>query len=471
MADYKVSVDVDVNSSELDKLEARVKSLEKNNNIKVAVELDDSKLNSSLTSKLKSQTVSVKADGIGVQKTIGSIQTALKNAAKSGQIKLNFDDNGAIKCINNIQKTIKDGEVVKLRVDGVDAVGNAFSAVQKLNAETDSPIEIKVNTEQLGQTKALFQQTEADYKELVGVLKDINQTKIQLTGLDESSKKAKFLNSELERLESRANAIADRSLDSFTDKQLNGLNSVDKKLVSNLGKAQAASIDRSNIASATEEYKRLISTMKEIGSIRVQLQGLDEGSARAETLTKRLKNLKVEAKDIFNANTFSSSQMSGINNLTKNMDNALRDAKDKIIDVKAEIANGITKEYNAGDFSAQISTINRQMAELGSGRSRVLEPYSRLMSAHKELATAIKSQDVNAITAAEEKRAAALNKVNNVLKIQKDVQKEVLAAEKKSIAADKLRLRSDGLSARMDLWLKENSAAAGKFSSQIDKYS
>ena len=566
MADYKVDIDVNVNDSKLDELESRIKSLGKNNNIKVAVELDDSKLNSSLNSKLKSQTVVVNADSSGVQKTIGGIQTALKNAAKSGQIKLQFDDNGAIKGINNIQQTIKGGEVVQLRVDGVDAVGNAFSAVQKLNTETDSPIEIKVNAKQLEQTKTLFQQTEADYKELLSIIdgagkkkadlfgldegtekarvlneelaemdkradklltrsldnftdkqfnaikqheansdyklnwkiadaidkddlaqarsavqateadykellsivKDINQTKIQLLGLDESSEKAKFLNSELERLESRANTIATRSFDNFTDKQLNGLNSIDKKLVSNLGKAQAISIDKANIASTTEEYKRLISTMKEIGSIRIQLQGLDEGSARAETLTKRLENLKVEAKDIFNSNTFSSNQMNGINNLTKNMDNALQDAKDKIIDVKAEIANGITKEYNAGDFSAQISTINRQMAELGDRAEFVEEPYRKLLSTHRELAEAVKSQDVNAITEAEERRAAALDKVNSVLTIQKNLQKEDIAAEKEVIATEKLRQRSDELSARMGAWITENSAAAKQFGSQID---
>lgn len=566
MADYKVDIDVNVNDSKLNELESKIKSLEKNNNIKVAVELDDSKLNSSLNSKLKSQTVVVNADSSGVQKTIGGIQTALKNAAKSGQIKLQFDDNGTIKGINNIQQTIKGGEVVQLRVDGIDAVGNAFSAVQKLNAETDSPIEIKVNAKQLEQTKTIFQQTEADYKELLSIIdsagkkkadlfgldegtekarllneelaemdkradklltrsldnftdkqfnaikqheadsdyklnwkiadaidkddlaqarsavqqtetdykellsivKDINQTKIQLIGLDESSEKAKFLNSELERLESRANTIATRSFDNFTDKQLNGLNSIDKKLVSNLGKTQATAIDKANIASTTEEYKRLISTMKEIGSIRIQLQGLDEGSARAETLTKRLENLKVEAKDIFNSNTFSSNQMNGINNLTKNMDNALQDAKDKIIDVKAEIANGITKEYNAGDFSAQISTINRQMAELGDRAEFVEEPYRKLLSTHRELAEAVKSQDVNAITEAEERRAAALDKVNSVLTIQKNLQKEDIAAEKEVIATEKLRQRSDELSARMGTWITENSAAAKQFGSQID---
>ena len=566
MADYKVDVDVNVNDSKLDELESRIKSLGKNNNVKVTAELDDSKLHSSLKSKSKNQTIVMNADSSGVQKTIGSVQTALKNAAKSGQIKLQFDDNGAIKGINNIQQTIKNGEVVQLRVDGVDAVGNAFSAVQKLNSETDSPIEIKVNAKQLEQTKTLFQQTEADYKELLSIIdsagkkkadlfgldkgtekarllneelaemdkradklltrsldnftdkqfnaikqheansdyklnwkiadaidkddlaqarsavqatetdykellsvvKDINQTKIQLLGLDESSEKAKFLNSELERLESRANTIATRSFDNFTDKQLNSLNSVDKKLVSNLGKAQATAIDKANISSVTEEYKRLISTMKEIGSIRVQLQGLDEGSARAETLTKRLENLKVEAKEIFNSNTFSSNQMNGINNLTKNMDNALQDAKDKIIDVKAEIANGITKEYNAGDFSAQISTINRQMAELGDRAEFVEEPYRKLLSAHRELAEAVKSQDVNAITEAEERRAAALDKVNSVLTIQKNLQKEDIAAEKEAIATEKLRQRSDELSAKMGSWLNENSAAAGKFGSQID---
>lgn len=551
MADYKVSIDVDVNSSKLDELESRIKSV-------------------------NSKTVDIKTniDDSDITKFASSIQKNLSSAAKAGKIKLAFDDNGAIKGINNIQKMYKqiDGEnkLVGVKIDGVDEAGKSFSAIKRWKEEAgnlvEQPMEIKVNAKQLEQTKTVFQQTEADYKELLSIIdkggkkkadlfgleegtekarvlndelaemdkradkllarsldnftdeqfnaikkhesdadyklnwkiadaidkddlarersaiqqteadykellsvvKDINQTKIQLLGLDESSEKAKFLNSELERLESRAKTIATRSFDNFTDKQLNGLNSVDKKLVSNLGKAQATAIDKANVSSVTEEYKRLISTMKEIGSIRVQLQGLDEGSARAETLTKRLENLKVEAKEIFNSNTFSSNQMNGINNLTKNMDNALQDAKDKIIDVKAEIANGIVKEYNAGDFSAQISTINRQMAELGDRAEFVEEPYRKLLSTHRELAEAVKSQDVNAITEAEERRAAALDKVNSVLTIQKNLQKEDIAAEKEAIATEKLRQRSDELSAKMGSWLKENSAAAGKFGSQID---
>ena len=511
MADYKVSIDVDVNSSELDKLEAKVSRIKlETPEVGVKVNTEDFKKINKIIKEVDNKGVTVKATVEGVNK-LGELQTQIYSLNKKGEteIKTRVVTEGVDKAKTDIQQMSESykkmtSEINKIASMKAELVGldksskRAKDLTNDIAESTDKVKALKSEIKSLnggsmpadmargykeawaGVSKSIrdaktsmsdksdINNVKADYKELLSVVKDINQTKIQLIGLDESSEKAKFLNSELERLESRANTIATRSFDNFTDKQLNGLNSIDKKLVSNLGKAQATAIDKANIASTTEEYKRLISTMKEIGSIRIQLQGLDEGSARAETLTKRLENLKVEAKDIFNSNTFSSNQMNGINNLTKNMDNALQDAKDKIIDVKAEIANGITKEYNAGDFSAQISTINRQMTELGDRAEFVEEPYRKLLSTHRELAEAVKSQDVNAITEAEERRAAALDKVNSVLTIQKNLQKEDIAAEKEVIATEKLRQRSDELSARMGAWITENSAAAKQFGSQID---
>jgi TP901 family phage tail tape measure protein len=379
MADYRVDVDVNVNDSKLDALEKKINNL-KSKDVEVDVKVSDTSvknLNSVIKDKAKNQTVVMKADSSNIQKTIVSVNTALKNASKSGKIKLDFDDNGAIKGINNIRQTYKNGVPIAVRVEGVDKAGNAFTAVKSLIGDIEkNPVDIKINTKSLDQTRTSFQQTQADCKEL-------------------------------------------------------------------------------------------ISTIKQIGSIRVQLQGLDAGSKQAEKLTSDLENLKAKAHNLFNSNNFGEIQMADISKATDKIESDLENAKNKIIDVRAEAAKGIEIRINNGDMTKDFAKMSDQIHKLGYYSNEVEAEFNDLMIKSKELSNALNSVDSNKIIKANEAYINSLDKLENKIKTVSSVKKRADELEKDSAAQAKLRQDADTVYAQIGAWLKNNSAAEKDFGSQL----
>ena len=379
MADYRVDVDVNVNDSKLDALEKKINNL-KSKDVEVDVKVSDTSvknLNSVIKDKAKNQTVVMKADSSNIQKTIVAVNTALKNASKSGKIKLDFDDNGAIKGINNIRQTYKNGVPIAVRVEGVDKAGNAFTAVKSLIGDIEkNPVDIKINTKSLNQTRTSFQQTQADCKEL-------------------------------------------------------------------------------------------ISTIKQIGSIRVQLQGLDAGSKQAEKLTSDLENLKAKAHNLFNSNNFGEIQMADISKATDKIESDLENAKNKIIDARAEAAKGIEIRINNGDMTKDFAKMSDQIHKLGDYSNEVEAEFNDLMIKSKELSNALNNVDSNKIIKANEDYINSLDKLKNKIETVSSVKKRADELEKDSAAQAKLRQDADTVYAQIDVWLKNNSAAGKDFGSQL----
>lgn len=568
MADYRVDIDVNVDDSKLDALEKRINNL-KNKDVEVDVKASDSSvknLNSVLKGKTKNQTVVMKADSSNIQKTMVAVNTALKNASKAGKIKLDFDDNGAVKGINKIQELTSNGKTIAFRIEGVDAAGNAFTAIQSaIGKIEDNPVDIKFNYKSLEQTKTEFQQVQADYKELIKTSKEIGSIKVKLAGLDEASADAKALNTELTRLEKHENDIASRSFNKFSKEQIDGINALDSKNAFNLARAQgklidknaaqeakgiigqieseykdlinviqnigntklqlvgldeasaeakeltaeltrleakkneissrvsgwltegqksgikeieaanerslsrkqAQLVDKSNISSTNTAYKELISTMKEIGSVRVQLRGLDEGSMQAEKLTADLERLKSNARNIFDSNTFNASQMNGITSMTEKIDSDLDNVKNKIADARAEAAKGIELKVNNGGMTKDFAKVSDEIHKLGSYSKEVEVEYNDLIAKQKELSAAIKNGDVDKVISANEKYVNSLDKLENKLKTVSIMKKRADEEEKLSIAQAKTRQDANTLSLSIDAWLRNNSAAEKEFGSAL----
>lgn len=570
MADYRVDIDVNVDDSKLDALESRIKSLNKDNVIKAKVELDDSALKASFkNNNKKNNTVKFTADSGDFTRVFAHIQTSLKQASKAGKIKLDFDDNGAVKGINNIQQTIRNGEVVQIKVDGVDSLGRAFTAIQNLEGAVEQPIDIKINTKNIEQVKTVTQeiqerykklistineigktttkiegldksskeaedlrgklrdlislkeelengiisrnngvmpdgmakgieeawskvddaissiqskaldksnvqyakdvvnQVESEYKELKNIIRDIGSTKLKLVGLDEASAEAKELTAELQRLEVEKNKISGRVSGWLTDSQKGSINTIESANEKNISRKQAQLTDKSNVFAVNAAYKELIATMREIGGVRVQLQGLDEGSRQAEKLAADLARLKEKAQNIFDSNSFSGSQMTGINNVTDKIDSDLENAKNKIIDARAEAAKGIELKVNSGDITKDFAKVSDGMHRLGDYSNEVEAEYNDLIAKSKELANSLDGGDYNKIIAANEEYIKSLDKLENKLQTVSIMKKRADEQDKAADAQNKLRQDATTFSLSIDAWLKNNSAAEKEFGSTL----
>lgn len=568
MADYQVDIDVNVDDSKLDALEKRIDTL-KNKDVEVDVKASDSSvknLNSVLKGKTKNQTVVMKADSSNIQKTMVAVNTALKNASKAGKIKLDFDDNGAVKGINKIQELTSNGKTIAFRIKGVDAAGNAFTAIQSaIGKIEDNPVDIKFNYKSLEQTKTEFQQVQADYKELIKTSKEIGSIKVKLAGLDEASADAKALNTELTRLEKHENDIVSRSFNSFSKEQVDEINALDSKNAFNLARAQgklidksaaqeaksiinqvegeyknlinitreigetklqlvgldeasveakeltaeltrleakkneissrvsgwltegqksgieeieaanernlsrkqAQLVDKSNIVETNTAYKNLLSTMKEIGSIRVQLQGLDEGSKYAEILRSKLELLKEDAHNIFDSNTFNESQMGDITNMKKKIDSDLESAKAKIADARAEAAKAIKLNFDTGGIDADFGKIKKSIYSLGGFSEQVNAEYQDVIAKSRELEAAIESGDHNRAIKANEDYLNSLNRLENEMERVSAKKKKADALEKSEIAETQTRLKANNLSMSIESYLRSNTKMSSGFVAEL----
>lgn len=145
MADYKVSIDVDVNSSELDKLESRV-------------------------SRIKLETPEV-------------------------GVKVNTED---FKKINKIIKEVDNkGVTVKATVEGVNKLGELQTQIYSLNKKGETEIKTRVVTEGVDKAKTDIQQMSESYKKMTSEINKIASMKAELVGLDKSSKRAKDLTNDI----------------------------------------------------------------------------------------------------------------------------------------------------------------------------------------------------------------------------------------------------------------------------------
>ena len=378
MADYQVDIDVNVDDSKLDALENKIKNLNKNTNIKVTAELDDSKLQSSLKGSAKGRTVKVTADSSDVKKTMTVVNAAFKEASKSGKLQLDFDDNGAVKKINDIRRTVDgQGNTLNIQVKGIDALGQAYTLTKDFREGAKTPVKIVIDDKQVDQARTKFQQTQSDCKEL-------------------------------------------------------------------------------------------ISTIKQIGSIRVQLQGLDAGSKQAEKLTSDLESLKAKAHNLFDSNNFGEIQMSDISNATNKIESDLENVKNKITDARAEAAKGIELKVNNGNITKDFSKVSENIHGLGVYADEVKSEYNELIAKSRELKNALESGNNEKIIASNEAYINSLDKLKNRIEVVSAVKKRADEQEKNSVAEAKVRQEAVTVSKSIDAWLKNNSAAGKQFGDQLN---
>lgn len=213
-------------------------------------------------------------------------------------------------------------------------------------------------------------------------------------------------------------------------------------------------------------YKQMLSIQKEIGSLKLKIGGLDssKNSSQIAELRQQLRALENDYSAIqraFNQTNLSVDQWGKLQSVIETTENKLSVLSAKVSDTKAKFASGIIDNFNSGTFENNFDKISTSFDNIKEKSSKAVMAFDSFESAYKELQSAIKSGDNDAIVSSNEKYLSSLKEVENQLKIN-------ARAEKQAASIRKLDLDKQAFSSSIDAWSRDNSAALKQFGAQID---
>lgn len=483
MADYKVSVDVDVNSSELDKLEARVSRIKlETPEVGVKVNTEDFKKINKIIKEVDNKGVTVKATVEGINK-LGELQTQIYSLNKKGEteIKTRIVTEDVDKAKTDIQQIseaykkmtseINNIASMKAELVGLDKsskrakdltndIAESTDKVKALKSEIKSLNDGSMPTDMARGYKEAWANVskgirdaktsmsdksdvsniKANYKEVLDITREIGKKRIALVGLKESSEDAKYLTQRLKELEKAKNAI---NTSKFTDAQNKAIKKLESKNSDNLAQAQAkfsdksiAQAQKSAISEIEGKYKELLNTTREIGKTKIQLLGLEEASSEAKSLNQRLKELEDRKAELASTryNLFNDAQEKSIASAEKDNAYALEKAASKLSDLKTKAAKDIVVKFDVqGNLDSQMSNVDAKMASLGKFADRASSEYNELTASAKRFQSALSGGNESEIITTSTQFNNSLDKMKNKL-VEVTNEKKKFDAEMKSVS-------------------------------------
>lgn len=245
--------------------------------------------------------------------------------------------------------------------------------------------------------------------------------------------------------------------------QIQSLNNVKVNL--GAGTSSNSGVNKS-VNEITTAYNKLKNISKNIGSIKIKLNGLDTSKdiQQIKILERQLQSLTKEYHDtvskIKNKGDLSSTQWQTVQHQIDNTKLKLEQLSGKIIDAKNKLAKNIQIKLDDNTFSNDISNIESKFNKLSNKSDDVRTGINNVKRALSDMHTAAAKGDIEGLINANERYERVLKDVNNQLKIN-------TRAEKDNAAAASLDLRRQGLSSDIDKWLKDNSAAASQFGARL----
>ena len=224
-------------------------------------------------------------------------------------------------------------------------------------------------------TSDVQSQTQA-YKELMGVLNELNSKRLQLNSLDasspQSSEKIQRLRLQIEQLDNEYNNLL-HSFDTqgiqFTADQWNQIETAMAKVGRQIDVIQAGMSDKSVIQSQTQAYKELLSISKEIGSLEINIAKLRNSGgndAQIEVLENQLRTLQSTYQQLVTTmNTpLTNDQWSSIYTQIARTSEALDKLQAEFSDTRAQMAQGITSNF--GKYHSELLSLDNRFDALAN---------------------------------------------------------------------------------------------------------
>lgn len=442
MADYRISVDTNIDTSKLDAFEKKIKSLE-SKSLKIKVDVDASDISKQVTNQ--------------VNKALGT-SSSKKMVMKAD---VDFDTNSVVKKANDTFKKIRNQEArINTRIgSGEEYRANIKEIEKTIQSINKMSINPNVNTERL----------EEAYRYLDQLVKRKNRADANgidiFDGIDTTA--ARNFAIDLEKVD---HAIADIQAHG---KDLGITNSLKNEL------AEAKNIAKQIKNLNTELYSTKSHAIgKDVGTAVFQ-----QASKNIESLEQRIASLKNSLSNNFNSN-ITNQLFTDIGaqeeKLKRNLDMKISadidsNVKQELKQIESETAKAVTNaenelkrlnnvQINFDSISTATNKAVAQIEKLGANASdNLLQIRTDLLTLQTAMKAALDAGDVSKAADIYDELS---DKIKQATSAASNMQSEM---NLKNINSELDRMRQKA-KATIELWRKQNSAAEGMFGKDMDNY-
>lgn len=366
------------------------------------------------------------------------------NNLQTNPIKLKIDTQNVQSQINGIKKQIQSLSNIKITLNGGSG-GNA-GGIQRTVAEVNRA-----------------------YSDLMNLQKRISSIRIQMGGLDgtKNTRQITELSGQLNRLMADYNNLYQTFNRSFSTDQLDNLNRAFETTNNKITALDAKMADTSAIKSQEAAYKELLAVSKQISNIELKIGGLKSIGGHSNEIAELESQLQLLQSTYQNLATsfqgqLSPTQLTNLGNIIYDTRDKLAQLDAKVADTKAKLASDIQVKVNTGSFDKQLTTLETNFNKLSTSGKSVITDIDAVRQALSNMKSAVASGDMQGLITSYQQYQTALKSTTNQVDIM--IQKERELANSEKLASAKT-----ALSSQMDVWLRENSAAASQFGNQIDQ--
>ena len=366
------------------------------------------------------------------------------NNLQTNPIKLKIDTQNVQSQINGIKKQIQSLSNIKITLNGGSG-GNA-GGIQRTVAEVNRA-----------------------YSDLMNLQKRISSIRIQMGGLDgtKNTRQITELSGQLNRLMADYNNLYQTFNRSFSTDQLDNLNRAFETTNNKITALDAKMADTSAIKSQESAYKELLAVSKQISNIELKIGGLKSIGGHSNEIAELESQLQLLQSTYQNLVTsfqgqLSPTQLTNLGNIIYDTRDKLAQLDAKVADTKAKLASDIQVKVNIGSFDKQLATLETNFNKLSTSGKSVITDIDAVRQALSNMKSAVASGDMQGLITSYQQYQTALKSTTNQVDIM--IQKERELANSEKLASAKT-----ALSSQMDVWLRENSAAASQFGTQIDQ--
>lgn len=425
MADYRISVDTDIDIGKLDAFEKKIKSLE-SNKLNIKVNVDTSDISKQVTNQ--------------INKALGT-SSSKKMVMKAD---VDFDTNSVVKKANNTFKEIQNQAKISTQIDSGkeyrDNIREINKTIQEVNRLSVNP---DVNVEQL-------KEAERYLDELIKKKKTADSNEIDIfDGLDTTA--AREFAVELEKVDHQLTMIQKKNND----------------------------ISRNNsIKQQTSETKtalnELISAYKRMDSLQKQQVGLDVNSNQYKALDAEINRLIQRAAELQTKlggnipdSVFDSIAESGAR-ARADLDRTIA----KVEDARRKMADAFANKINNGALDSDLEQLATRIDKIANKTPELTRAYEELKNLRSEFGNALskyqQTGNVDELLKFQNKYNEALDVTKNRLQANENIQRRVNKEIKNQTDLTKLESSKKTFDLQIQSWLKNNSAAAVDFGDQLE---
>lgn len=424
MADYRITVDTDIDTSKLDAFEKKIKGLE-NESLKIKVDVD--------------------ADNIGKQVT-SQINKALgTSSSKKATLNLDINSNKIKTEANNVFKDIQNrASKVSLQIssgkeyrDNISEINKTIKEINRISINPD------VNLEQLKEAERYLDKLVNRKNQA-----DINEIDI-FDGLDTTA--ARNFAVELEKVEHAINSIQAHARDLDISKQIK----------------QGASESKAALNELISAYKRMDSLQKQQVGLDVNSNQYKALDAEINRLIQRAAELQTKLGGNIPDSVFDSIAESGAR-AWADLDKTIA----KVEDARRKMADAFANKINNGALDSELEQLATRIDKISNKTPELTKAYEQLKNLRSEFGNALskyqQTGNIDELLQLQNKYNEALDVTQNRLKANEAIQKRVANETKNQVDLTKLESSKKTFDLQIQSWLKTNSAAAADFGDKLE---